>query len=125
MMPDGVGNGTPLVYSYICPVRGGFLADNTGAFDLLHAAKCIRDAPMPRLELNRLAALVADLDRIAPEKIALFVRRPLRQEAGGHLDLDVAGDRPVHGADLWLVYRRTSELTVLATRNRLPAFKRL
>src|SRR6478736_4467850 len=77
-------------------------------------------APRPRLRRRG----PADFDRVAPKKIALFVRRPLRQEAGGHLDLDVTGDSPVHGADLWLVYRRTSELTVLATRNQLPALKR-
>src|SRR5215472_13789456 len=75
----------------------GLLADHTRAPHLLDAAERIGDAPVARLELDGLGPMIADLDRIGPEEIALLVRRALRQELGRHRHFDVAGHRLVHG----------------------------
>ena len=56
MKPDGVGNGTPLVYSKLSP--GGmrrFFADHAGAAHFLHATLRIGDVPVAGLQLHRLA----------------------------------------------------------------------
>ena len=69
MKPDGVGNGTPLVYSNDSTgLQYGLLADDAGAAYFLLAAEGVGDAPVAGLELNRLAAAIGDCDRIGPEK---------------------------------------------------------
>src|SRR6516162_5325754 len=67
-----------------------FLAHHAGAADLLQAALRVGDAPMPRLELDGLAAEIGKRDGISPEEIAVLGRGTLGQEARGRLYLDLA-----------------------------------
>src|SRR6516162_3672836 len=67
------------------------LAHHAGAADLLQAALRVGDAPMPRLELDGLAAEIGKRDGISPEEIAVLGRGTLGQEARGRLYLDLAG----------------------------------
>src|SRR5689334_4950766 len=86
-----------------------FLAHHAGAANLLHPAERVGDAPVTGLELDRLGTVVADLDGVGPEEIALLLRRAFGQEFRGHRHFDVAGHRLVHGrssAGVWQVVWR-------------------
>src|SRR3984893_17587465 len=67
------------------------LAHHAGAADLLQAALRVGDAPMPRLELGRIAAEARKRYGITPEEIAVLGRGTLGQEVRGRRDLDLAG----------------------------------
>ena len=97
MKPDGVGNGTPLVYSKdFSRLECRLFAHDPGSLDLLQAPKRVGDAPMPRFELHCLFAQVRDVDGVSPEKIAIARRRPLRDEAGRDGDFNLAGYGAIH-----------------------------
>ena len=100
MKPDGVGSGTPLVYSNDSPGSSTGVSPTTpGAAHLLQLAVRVGDLPMPGLELHRARAAVGDLDRVGPEEIAVLRRRALGQESRRDLDLDAAGGGAVHRLD--------------------------
>ena len=62
MKPDGVGSGTPLVYSKFSPGLSTGCSPTTPApAHFLQPAVRVGDAPMPGLELYRLAPEIGDL----------------------------------------------------------------
>src|SRR5262252_11209730 len=79
------------IFEILTRLEHWLLAHHAGAADLLQAALRVGDAPMPRLELDGLAAEIGKRDGISPEEIAVLGRGTLRQEARGRRDLNLAG----------------------------------
>src|SRR5215472_16778855 len=78
------------IFEILTRLEHRLLAHHAGAAHLMKAALRIGDAPMPRLELDGLAAEIGERDGIGPEEIAVLGRGTLRQEARGRRDLDLA-----------------------------------
>src|SRR5262252_540031 len=85
------------IFEILARLEHWLLAHHAGAAHLLQAALRIGDAPMPRLELDGLAAEIGKRDGIGPEEIAVLGRRTLGQKARGRRDLDLAGHGTIRG----------------------------
>ena len=97
MKPDGVGNGTPLVYS------NDSLGLSTGSSPTTPGplTSCSRPSASVMRQCRVLSCTVSvaeigDVDGVGPEEIAVARRRPLRHKAGRDRDLDLAGYGAVH-----------------------------
>ena len=100
MKPEGVGSGTPLVYSKFSPgLSTGSSPTTPVPAHLLQPAMRVGDAPMACFELDGLAPEIGERDGIGPEKIAVFRRGAIGQKARHHLDLDLPGHGTVRFFD--------------------------
>src|SRR5262252_6296757 len=97
MKPDGVGSGTPLVYSKFSPGLSTGSSPTTPAPRTSCKRPCASVMRQWRVLSWTVSAAIGERDGIGPEEIAVLGRGTLGQEARGRRDLDLAGHGTIRG----------------------------